>query len=414
MAFEQGSFEPEAKGPLSGIRIIDLSRLITGNLLTHVLSDMGADVIKVEPPAGDMLRSMQANGISTYWKQYSRNKKSLCLELRKPEARDILLRLLPSATVFIEGFRPGTLEKMGLSPTTLLERQPKLIVARISGWGQDGPYRERPGFGTLIEGASGFASMNGFPDREPVLPPFYLADTMAGLYGAIGVMLALREVEVNGGRGQVLDLPLLDPLFSVLGPHAADYRLTGKVRQRTGSRTSMAPRNTYRTKDGKWLCLSAVQKMAERLFRAIGRPDLTEDPRFNTNSSRVENVEALDEIVGKFVGERTLADNLEFFERAEITAGSINDISQLIDDPHVLARKLIVDYPDQEMGQFPMHGVLPRLLGTPGSIRTPAPRLGEHNRALLEEVGIDAEAYAKLVASGAVVEGTAEVKEDEG
>jgi formyl-CoA transferase len=400
-------FATAARCPLDGVRVLDLSRLVAGNTLSQVLGDFGAEVIKVEPPAGDSLRAWQTNGVQVNWKLYARNKKSLCLELRKPEARKLLLDLAPTAAIFIESFRPGTLEDMGLAPEVLLARNPRLVIVRISGWGQDGPYRRRPGFGTLVEGLSGFASFNGFADREPVLPPMYLADTVAGLYGAAGVMIALREVERNGGRGQVIDLPLLDPLFAVLGPQAANYRLTGKVKPRTGSRsTNAAPRNAYRCKDGKYVGLSAsTQKMAERVFRSIGRADLVDNPRYRNNADRVRHAEELDAIIGGFVAQRTQAENVAFFEQAEVTIGPIYDISQIVEDPHVRDRELIADYPDPEMGAFPMHHVVPRLTGTPGAIRTPAPRLGEHNRALLAGIGVDEAAYARLLASGAVCEG---------
>ncbi len=415
-AIPKKSYEPGAKGTLAGVRVLDLSRLVAGNTLTQVLGDFGAEVIKVEPPAGDTLRAWQTNGVPTNWKLYSRNKKSLGLELRKPEARELLARLIPTAAIFVESFRPGTLEDMGLAPEILFERNPKLVVVRISGWGQDGPYRRRPGVGTLVEGMSGFASMNGFADREPVLPPMYMADSYAGLYGAAAVMIALREVEINGGGGQVIDLPLLDPVFAVLGPQAANYRLTGKVKVRTGSRsTNSGPRNAYRCKDGLYVGLSAsTQKMAERVFRSIGRPDLIDDPRYRTNAERVKHAEQLDAIIGAFVAGRTQAENVAFFERVEVTIGPIYDISQIVEDPHVLERELIADYPDPDMGAFPMHHVVPRLSGTPGSIRTPAPRLGEHNRALLGELGVDAAAYAQLLASGIACENTSPTnKEDQ-
>ena len=400
-------YEPAARCPLDGMRVLDLSRLVAGNTLTQVLGDFGAEVIKVEPPTGDTLRAWQVNGVPTNWKLYSRNKKSLCLELRRPEARKLLLDLVPSAAIFIESFRPGTLEDMGLAPAGLLERNPKLVIVRISGWGQDGPYRRRPGFGTLVEGMSGFASFNGFADREPVLPPIYLADTVAGLYGAAGAMIALRAAESNGGRGQVIDLPLLDPLFAVLGPQAANYRLTGKVKPRTGSRsTNAAPRNAYRCKDGRYVGLSAsTQKMAERVFRSIGRAELIDHPRYRSNADRVQHAEELDAIIGGFVAQRTQAENVAFFEQAEVTIGPIYDISQILEDPHVIDRELIADYPDSDMGAFPMHHVVPRFLGTPGAIRAPAPRLGEHNRALLAEIGVDELAYAQLLASGVACEG---------
>jgi formyl-CoA transferase len=403
-------YTPQARGALRGVRVLDLSRLVAGNTLTQVLADFGAEVIKVEPPAGDTLRAWQTNGVPVTWKLYSRSKKSLCLELRKSEARALLLDLVPSAAIFIESFRPGTLETMGLAPETLLARNPRLVVLRISGWGQDGPYRRRPGFGTLIEGMSGFASMNGFADREPVLPPMYLADSVAGLYGASAAMIALREVETNGGKGQVIDLPLLEPLFTIMGPQAAVLRLTGKVKPRTGNRsTNTAPRGAYRTKDGNWVCLSAsIQKMAERLFRAIGRPELIEDPRYATNAERVRHAGELDAIIGAFIAERTQAENLAYFEREEVTIGPIYDIAQIVEDPHVIERELIADYPDPDMGAFPMHHVVPRLSGTPGAIRAPAPKLGEHNRTLLAEAGVDEAAYAKLLAAGVACEGEIE------
>ena len=408
-------YTPGAKAPLAGVRVLDLSRLVAGNTLTQVLGDFGAEVIKIEPPAGDTLRGWKVKDVETNWKIYARNKKSLGLELRKASARKLLLDLVPSAQMFVESFRVGTLEKMGLGPDVLLARNPKLVIVRISGWGQSGPYSKRPGFGTLVEGMSGFASFNGFGDREPVLPPIYLADTIAGLYGASGAMIALREVEMNGGKGQVIDLPLLDPIFAVLGPQAANYRLNGKVKPRTGSRsTTSAPRNAYKTKDGLYVCLSAsTQRMAERVLRSIGRDDLNHDPRYMTNAARVQHAADLDAIIGAFVAERTQAENVAFFEKAEVTIGPIYDVRQILEDPHILERELVADYPDPEMGQFPMHHVVPRLGGTPASIRTPAPKIGQHNRALLKELGVDDAAYAALKAEGAVTEGGGTGGDDE-
>jgi len=398
------NYTPRAKGILDGVRVLDLSRLFAGNLLTQVLGDFGAEVIKIEPPAGDTLRAWQTAGISTHWKIFARNKKSLCLELRSPEARALLMKLVPGAAMFIESFRPGTLEAMGLAPQTLLKRNPKLVIVRVSGWGQGGPYRRRPGFGTLIEGMSGFAAINGFADREPVLPPMYLADGVAGLYGAAAAMIALREAERKGGRGQVIDLPLLDPLFAIVGPQAANYRLTGEIKPRTGSRsTNTAPRNVYRCKDGRYVGLSAsTQKMAERTFRAIGRADLVDDPRYRTNGGRVKHAATLDAIIGAFVARRTQAANVAFFDKAEVTIGPIYDVSQIVEDRHILQRELLADYPDAEMGLFPMHHVVPRLLGKPGSIRTPAPRLGQHNGGLLKELGLNKAEIKNLKKKGVV------------
>ena len=392
-----------AKGALDGVRVLDLSRLVAGNTLTQLLGDFGAEVIKVEPPAGDTLRAWQTRGVATDWKLYARNKKSLCLDLHRPEARVLILKLLPSAAVFVESFRPGTLEAMGLAPQELLAANPRLVVVRVSGWGQGGPYRRRPGFGTLIEGLSGFASMNGFADREPVLPPMYLADTIAGLNGAAAALIALRAAEQDG-KGQVIDLPLLDPLFAVLGPQAANYRLTGKVKPRTGSRsTHSGPRNVYRCKDGGYVGLSAsTQKMAERVLRSIGRPDLVDDPRYRTNAERVKHAGELDAIIGAFVAARTQAENVAYFEAAEVTIGPIYDIAQILEDPHVIERELLADYPDPDMEDFPMHHVVPRLSRTPGSIRTPAPRLGEHNENLLSELGLQKDEIKELKSKGII------------
>ena len=394
------------RGTLDGVRVLDLSRLVAGNTLTGVLADFGAEVIKVEPEAGDTLRAWRTQDVQVNWKLYARNKKSLALELHNAEAKALLLKLAAKSDVFVESFRPDTLEQMGLGPEVLLAGNPKLVIIRISGWGQTGPYRRRPGFGTLVEGISGFASFNGFADREPVLPPIYMADSYAGLYGAIGAMIALREVEVNGGKGQVIDLPLLDPLFHVLGPQAASYRLTGKVKPRTGSRsTNSAPRNAYRTSDGKHVALSAsTQKMAERVFTSIGRTDLVDNPRYKTNALRVKNAEELDAIIGAFVARKTQAENVAFFEKAEVTIGPIYDIAQILEDPHFIDREVLAEYPDPDMGSFPMHHVVPRLMGTPGAVRTHAPRLGQHNRELLAEVGVDAARYAKMLEAGAVYE----------
>jgi formyl-CoA transferase len=409
MPLKQRQYTPGKRGPLDGVRVLDLSRLVAGNTLTGLLADFGAEVVKVEPAAGDTLRAWRTKDVQTNWKLYARNKKSVALELRKPEARELLLKLAEKADVFVESFRPDTLEKMGLAPEALLARNPRLVIVRISGWGQTGPYRRRPGFGTLVEGISGFASFNGFADREPVLPPMYMADSYAGLYGAAGVLVALREVEVNGGKGQVIDLPLLDPLFHVLGPQAANYRLTGKVKPRTGSRsTNSGPRNAYRTKDGHFVALSAsTQKMAERTFRAMGRADLIDNPRYRTNADRVTNAEELDAIIGEFIAERTQADNVAFFEKAEVTIGPIYDITQILEDPHFIDREVVADYPDPDMQAFPMHHVVPRLEGTPGSIRTLAPKLGQHNRELLREAGVDEASYAQLLRGGVVYEGEA-------
>ncbi|GLS01176.1 CoA transferase [Brevundimonas denitrificans] len=405
-ALRQRDYEPAAGGPLDGVRVLDLSRLFAGNVLTQMLGDFGAEVIKVEPPNGDTLRGWKTRGVSTHWKIYARNKKSLCLDLRSTRARELLLDLVPSAGIVVESFRPGVLEAMGLAPKILLKRNPKLVIVRISGWGQDGPYYQRPGFGTVIEGMSGFASINGFEDREPILPPMYLADGVAGVYGVSAALLALREAERPGGKGQVIDLPLYDPLFALLGPQAANFRLTGETRKATGSRSSnSAPRNAYRCRDGKYVSLSgSTQSMAERIFNAIGRPDLILDPRFRTNADRLNNVAALDEVIGGFIAGFDQTELVALMEKAEVTVGPIYDIGQIMVDPHVVEREILADYPDADIGSLPMHHVVPRMSETPGSIRYPAPRLGEHNRALLGELGIGDADYEGLVAARVAIE----------
>jgi crotonobetainyl-CoA:carnitine CoA-transferase CaiB-like acyl-CoA transferase len=406
-ALHHRNWDAAAVGPLDGVRVLDLSRLFAGNVLSQQLGDFGADVIKVEPPAGDTLRDWRTAGVSAHWKVYSRNKKSLALDLRSPESKDVLLKLAATSAVFMESFRPGVLEKMGLGPDVLLAANPKLIIVRISGWGQDGPYHRRPGFGTVIEGMSGFAAINGFEDREPVLPPMYLADGVAGLYGASAVLIALRAAEAEGGKGQVIDLPLYDPLFAIMGPQAAQYRLTGKLKPRTGSRsTNSAPRNAYRCKDGKYVGLSgSTQTMAERVLRTIGRPELVDDPRFRTNSDRLKNVEELDAIVAEFFSRYTQAEAVDLMEKAEVTVGPIYDASQILQDRHVIDREILADYDDPDLGPFPMHHVVPRLDGTPGSIRSPAPSIGQDNRSVLAEIGIDDEVYTDWLARGVAVEG---------
>src|SRR5215469_11256479 len=405
MSVPRQSFAPDATCPLDGIRVVDMSRLVAGNAVSSQLADFGAEVIKIEDPGkGDPLRAWQTNGVSVHWKLYARNKKSVALSLRPARGRELLLDLISTAEVLIENFRPGTLEKMGLAPADLHKRNPRLVIVRVSGWGQDGPYKDRPGFGTLVESLSGYASRTGFGDREPVLPPTALADMVAGLYGAFAVMVALRRVEVEGRDGQVVDLPLLDPLFSFIATEAPIYRLTGEIRPRTGSRSeTTSPRNVFRTKDGRYIGISAsIQAMAERLFRAIGREDMITDPRFRTNSDRVRNAGACEAPIAAFIGARTLAENMGVFERAEVTAAPVYDIDQFMADPHVIAREILVDLPDEEIGRLPMHNIIPRLSQTPGRLRRPAPALGEHTAEILGSLGLDTTEIEGLAREGIV------------
>jgi crotonobetainyl-CoA:carnitine CoA-transferase CaiB-like acyl-CoA transferase len=386
------TFDPSAQCPLDGVRVLDLSRLVAGNILTHVLADLGAEVIKVEKP----------EGVALWWQVYARNKKSLCLDLRQDAGRELLLRLAGTAQVLVENYRPGTLEQMGLGPDVLLARNPQLVVVRVSGWGQSGPWRHKPGFGTLIEAFSGFAAMNGFADREPVLPAFAMADAFAGLWGAAATLTAVRAVEVGGGPGQVIDLSLIEPILAMLGPKAAEYRLTGRTTPRLGSRCMIqAPRGVYRTADARYVALSTgTQAMAERLFRALGRPELNHDPRFRTNADRLAHREEVEAIVAEFIAARTQNDALAFFEAAEVTVGPVNDEADLADDPYIAEREVLIEVPDDAAGSLPMHNVIPRFSATPGALRRPAPALGQHNREILRALGCPDPEIARLSETG--------------
>ncbi|HEU0216646.1 MAG TPA: CoA transferase [Stellaceae bacterium] len=405
MSISQKSFEPDAACPLDGIRVVDMSRLVAGNAVSSQLADFGAEVIKIEDPGkGDPLRAWQTNGVSVHWKLYARNKKSVALSLRPARGRELLLDLISTAEVLIENFRPGTLEKMDLAPAELHKRNPRLVIVRVSGWGQDGPYKDRPGFGTLVESLSGYASRTGFGDREPVLPPTALADMVAGLYGAFAVMVALRRVEVEGGAGQVIDLPLLDPLFSFIATEAPIYNLTQAIRPRTGSRSeTTSPRNVFRTKDGRYIGISAsIQTMSERLFRAIGREDMITDPRFANNTARLRHVEETEAPIVDFIAARTLEENMAIFEAAEVTASPVYDIDQFLADPHVQARNIVVDLPDAQTDRITMHNIIPRLGDTPGKLRRPAPAIGEHTAEILGQLGVDQAELDALAREGIV------------
>jgi formyl-CoA transferase len=405
MPIPRQRFDPNVKGPLHGVRVLDFSRLVAGNMVSLQLADFGAEVVKVETPGrGDTLRDWREAGISVHWKVYARNKKSITLNLKAPEAPAIVLDLVAHFDVLIESFRYRYLEKLGLSPDRLLERNPKLVIVRVSGFGQTGPYAKRPGFGTLVEAMSGFAARNGFEDREPVLPPLAMADMIAGLYGAMAAVIAVRDVEKNGGAGQVIDLSLLDAMFSILGPEAAIHRISKKTRRRVGSASeSTSPRNVYATSDGGWIAISAsTQSMTERLFAAIGRRDLNDDPRFKTNAERIKRREEVDRIVGDFIGKRTLAENVTFFEEAGVTAGPVYDIGQFLEDPYVQERGIVVDAPDDEMGETPMHAPVPRLSRTPAVLRMPAPAIGQHNDEVYGRIGYAADRRADLKQRGII------------
>jgi crotonobetainyl-CoA:carnitine CoA-transferase CaiB-like acyl-CoA transferase len=395
-------FDPNARGPLDGIRVLDLSRLVAGNMLSLQLADFGADVIKVEPPAGDPLRDWRDAGLALHWKTYARNKRSLVLNLRHAAAKDALMQLVAGADVFIENFRPGTLEQMGLGPEVLNSKNPGLVIVRVSGFGQTGPYAPLPGFGTLVEAMSGFAARTGFPDREPVLPPLALADMIAGLYGAFAAVTALRARERGAAGGQVIDLTLLESMFSVLGPEAAIFRATGSVKERTGSGShTSAPRNVYRCVDGKYVAISgSTESMARRIFETIGRADMLADERFRSNSARVAHRPLVDAAVGGWFAGKTRAEALAHMRAAGVTAGPVYDVADAVADPH-FQQRVLVEVEDAELGSLPMHDIVPRLSQTPGRWRRPAPALGEHTDAVLAEAGFDTAAIERMRRDGA-------------
>ena len=382
-------FDPAQKGPLDGVRVLDLSRLVAGNMATLLLGDYGADVIKIEhPEKGDDLRRWRAAGVETFWKVYGRNKRSLALDIRKGDGRKTFERLLTTAQVLVENFVPGTLEKWGFGEADLLAINPDLVILRIPGWGQTGPYRDRPGFGTLVEAMSGFAHLNGFADRPPTLPPLAMADMVAGLYGAFAVLTALRVVESGKGRGQSIDLSLFEPMLSLVASEAVKHRVTGAVTMRSGNQAPhTAPRNVYRCADGGFIAVSgSMQSMAELILRTVGHPELVADPRFATNDARVENRDELDAIISGYTGARTLDETFTAFEAAGVPCAPVYSMDQLVTDAYVLGRGAITELADRDLGTVPMHEIVPRLSGTPGTFRYPAPRLGEHTDEIMAEL----------------------------
>lgn len=406
MAANQGS------PPLEGLLVVDMSRLVAGNILTHVLADFGARVVKVEKPGrGDDLRAWRVEGVSTFWKAYCRNKESLAVDMREADGMDVVRALIDRADVLVENFRPGTLERMGLDPDDLLARNAGLVVVRISGWGQTGVWSARPGFGSLIEAMSGFAMMNGFADRPPVLPPLALADMIAGQAGAAATLTALRARD-RDGVGQVIDLSLFEPMFACLGPQIANHRLTGREPRRMGSLSELsAPRNIYETADGGYVALSAsTQAMTERVFRVIGRPEMIEDARFRTNSDRIAHLEACDEAVATFMSTQPRDEIVALFTEAQVTVGIVAGVLDLDGHPYMESRQVVVEMADDELSSFPMHAVVPRLSRTPGQIAHLGPPLGAHSEKVLSDLGLDGAAIEALMASG-VVEAAPDVTE---
>jgi crotonobetainyl-CoA:carnitine CoA-transferase CaiB-like acyl-CoA transferase len=378
MSLHQKTFQPEATGPLKGLRVIDLSRLVSGNTLTMLLADLGAEVVKVEPPAGDNLRAWVKGGVSTDWKSLGRNKKSIGIDLRQPAGIELLKRLVPLADVLVENYRSGTLERMNIGPEVLHRLNPKLVIARITGFGQTGPYRARPGFGTLIEGMCGLADASGFPDRPPVLPPGPIADTCAGFCGAMSVLAAVREVETNGGQGQVIDQSLFNPLFVSLGAQAANYRATGTLRERQSNN------NLYTTKDGKYVTYTAsMEPMPQRMLQAIGKGAYNDIASYRGVAGRTNHGAEIRGWIQDFVGNMTQEDAVNFFDEKQISLAPVYNIAQILDDPHFQEVETVVELPDEDMGHVPMYGFVNALSGTPAQFFRCAPHIGEHNREVL-------------------------------
>jgi crotonobetainyl-CoA:carnitine CoA-transferase CaiB-like acyl-CoA transferase len=392
--------------PLAGIKVVEAATLFAAPLAGMFLGDYGADVVKVEHPRRvDPARGHgpAKGGHGLWFKALARNKRLVTLDLSKPDGRDLFLRLVADADVVLENFRPGTLERWGLGPDELWARNERLVVARVSGFGQTGPYASRPGFGTLAEAMSGFAALNGEPDGPPLLPPLALADGVAALATAFSIMVALRAREQTG-RGQVVDTSLVEPLMTLLGPQLTAFDLLGTLQPRTGNRSSHnAPRNVYRTADGSWVAVSAsADSIAARVLRLVGRGDLVEQPWFASGSGRVEHVEEIDGAVAAWIAERGRDDVLAAFEAAEAAIAPVYDAGDILRDPQLAALHAIVSVDDADLGQVKMTNVISRLSETPGEIRTTGGRHGADTAAVLGELGVDPDELERLRREGVV------------
>ncbi|MGY4736908.1 CaiB/BaiF CoA transferase family protein [Streptomyces sp. ATMOS53] len=392
--------------PLHGLRVLDLATLFAGPLAATMLGDFGAEVIKVEHPAQpDPSRGHgpSKDGVGLWWKLLGRNKRTITLNLSRPGGRSTLLRLAATADVIIENFRPGTLEKWDLGWEDLSAANPRLVLTRVTAFGQFGPYAHRPGFGTLAEAMSGFAAITGEPDASPTLPPFGLADSIAGLATAYAVMTALAARE-RTGEGQVVDMAIIEPILTVLGPQPLWYDQLGYVQARTGNRSANnAPRNTYRTADGDWVAVStSAQSVAERVLRLVGRPDLIDEPWFATGAGRAAHADVLDEAVGAWIAARTRTDVLAAFEKAEAAIAPIQDVRDVMTDPQYQALGTITAVDDPELGRIRMQNVLFRLSSTPGAIRWTGRPHGADTETVLTELGLTPTELKALREEGAL------------
>lgn len=389
-----------ADGPLTGLRVIDAATLFAGPLAATFLGDFGADVTKIEHPRRpDAARGHgpQRDGVNLWWKTLGRNKRTATLDLSNPEGAAALLRLVERSDVLIENFRPGTLERWGLGPDRLLERQPRLVIARVTAFGQTGPYARRPGFGSLAEAMSGFAALTGEPDGPPTLPPFGLADGIAALATSFAVMTALRSADATG-RGQVIDMAIIEPIMMLLGGQITAFDQLDIVQQRVGNRSvNNAPRNVYRTGDGEWVAVStSSQSIAERVMRLVGRPDLIEEPWFASGHQRAEHADELDAAVSSWIGTRSTADVIAAFEAADAAVGPVYDVRGVLADPQYAAIGTIATVDDEELGSIKMQNVLFRMSESPGAIRWAGRPHGHDTEAVLRELGYTDEDIADL------------------
>jgi crotonobetainyl-CoA:carnitine CoA-transferase CaiB-like acyl-CoA transferase len=389
--------------------VVDAATVYAGPMIATLMGDFGADVIKVEHPSGDPLRNWgwRKDGESVWWTLVGRNKRSITLLLSDPRGAKALRLLLATADVFIESFRPGTLEKWGLDPDELLQVNPRLVIVRVSGFGQTGPYRERPGFGTLAESMSGFAETNGAADGPPQLPQSPLADGVAGLAGAFTAMAALRDAALTG-RGQVIDLSIYEPLFWILGAQVSAYDQLGMVPVRQGNSLDFnVPRGCYQTADGRWMTMSgATPAAARRIMRAIGRADLGQQPWFATIEGRLAHRDEIDAVLSEWIRRHELDDALATFRAADAAVAPVYNIADIAADPHYLARGSVTEVEHPKWGPVLMQGLIARLAGTPGQVRRTGPGLGEHSREILgAELGYPPEALRELARDGVIAPG---------
>src|SRR4051812_6177599 len=392
-------------GPLAGLKVLELGQLIAGPFAAKTLGDFGADVIKVEPPAGgDPLRHwrMIKDGTSVWWQVQSRNKRSIALDLKNPEAQEIVRKLAHEADVLIENFRPGALEGWGLGPEQLLQLNPRLIVLRISGYGQTGPYRDRPGFGVVAEAMGGLRHLTGEPGRVPVRVGVSIGDTLASLHGVVGILLALNERH-RSGRGQVVDVALYEAVFNCMESLLPEYSAFGAVRGPAGSAMpGIAPTNAYLCADGGYAIVAGNgDSIFKRLMGVIGREDLARDPELANNTGRVRRVEAIDAAIGQWTAERSVADVLAALAAASVPAGRIYTVADIAADPHYRERGMLAEV-ETDDGPLMVPGIVPRLSATPGGQRTKAPALGEHTEEILREIGLSDSQIGELRARGII------------